>query len=78
MKTKKTVAKVAYVNRLNNSYYGNPRYALTLITPNGFMYAKTASNAACGYQVSYSMVNSEIECTYHFTNSGNCIIDYIN
>jgi hypothetical protein len=69
---KLTVIDIKY---LNASYYGNPRKRLLLENQvNHRFFANTATNALCGY-LSYNR-GKAYNFTYHFTRSGNIIIDY--
>ena len=77
MKKNIKVFKVVSVLRGNNSYYGNPSWHLVLLDSNKNMYyAKTASNAAVGYSIGNSWVGKKKKLTYHFTTSGNMVVDY--
>lgn len=69
---------VKHIQRLNNSYYGNPRYEIVLMD-NKYNYyiAKTGSDISSAYGVGNYMLNNQYEITYHFTTKGNMIIDYI-
>ena len=63
--------------RLNNSYYGNPRYMGVYENENGnYLIGTTASNASCAY----SFLNNQDgmkNIEYHETKTGNIVFDYI-
>ena len=62
---------------LNCSQYGNPKKGLTLIDGDGeYYHAKTATDASIGYLLGYYSKGKKYELKYHYTNSGNMIIDY--
>lgn len=66
------------LERLNNSVYGNPRYQVTIKDESGFyFYAKTASNASCGYSID-NYYGKKMLFHYHITKTGNNIIDVID
>ena len=67
---------VLSVRRGNNSYYGNPSYYLVLRDRNGNLYtAKTVSNGAISYSISYLWERTYKMLRFHFTSSGNMMID---
>ena len=75
---KKQVKKfeILSLRRGNNSYYGNPSWYLGLADNKGdIYYAKTASNASIGYSVDSSWVGKVKKLEYHFTTTGNMIVD---
>lgn len=77
---KKGTFYVVRIERKNNSYYGNPKYQLTLRdvdTMHEFV-ATTASNAMCAYKIGYSTEHTYITATYHYTQTGNAIITSID
>lgn len=78
MKEKILKVKILGRERLNNSYSGNPAWRLFLESEFGSFFARTASDAACGYSVSNYKIGSTIEIQYHTTRNGTDIIDYIN
>lgn len=50
MKRKEFIGKLTYYERLNCSYYGNPRFYGEFTSESGEMLiGKTAVNAACAY-----------------------------
>lgn len=65
----------------NTSCFGNPSYWIFFTDSDGnFHTGYTASNASAGYKASnyrYAPGGSKINLKYHFTKSGECIIDYI-
>lgn len=69
------------IERRNCSIYGNPCSAVTFTDSKGnYHRAKTASNSSAGYTIDnyrYAENNAPIFLEYHFTRSGNCIIDFI-
>lgn len=66
------------VKRLDLSINGNPKRALILIDADGNIHhAKTATDAACGYDVDYYSVGETFLFIYHCTKNGAMIIDYI-
>lgn len=73
---KKGTFYVVRIERKNNSYYGNPKYQLTLrdIDTMQEFAATTASNAMCAYKIGYYTENTYIMATYHYTKTGNAII----
>ena len=76
MKEFKANLKILKVERRNNSYYGNPSYQLITQTEYGeILIGKTATNAALGYEVSWTWEGDWKVLAYHFTKSGNCIFD---
>ena len=78
MKNFKTRAVITKLRKGNNSYYGNPSWFVYFTDCNGFThYAKTASNASCAYRLGDYCTGKEFEISYHITNNGNMIIDYI-
>lgn len=75
-----------WMERINCSVYGNPRYKVAFEDSSGKVrYAKTASDASCGYSVDnyryhtsrWEELGRPIYLKYHFTKNGNCVIDYI-
>ena len=76
MKELKANLKILKVERRNNSYYGNPSYQLIAQTEYGeILIGKTATNAALGYEVSWTWEGDWKVLAYHFTKNGNCIFD---
>lgn len=76
MKEFKANLKILKVERLNNSHYGNPCYRLIVATQNDDVFVgKTATNAALGYEVSWTWEGCWKVLAYHFTKSGNCVFD---
>lgn len=80
MKKKKGIFKmkiegiytIIYLERLNNRYYRNPRYLVTLADDKGdTLKAKTATNAAIVYIIEKGKWTLKI----HSTKKGNLIID---
>lgn len=78
MKTTQQQFKIVALKRLNNSIYGNPKWALTLTDESGELYhAKTASNSSAGYVLGYTSEGKTYTMQYHYTSNGYMIIDYI-
>lgn len=70
--------KILGIKRLNNSYYGNPRYEIIAKDYKGnIISGKTMTNGAIGYSVDSSMVGKNVKFDYHQTRSGNIIFDRI-
>lgn len=66
------------VKNLNCSINGNPKRQLTLIDDNGDIYdAKTATDAACAYEIGYYSKGLTFLFIYHYTKNGAMVIDYI-
>ena len=62
--------------RLNNSYYGNPKYLCYFENENGeIITGKTATNASVAYCITNYLNTFNVFVT-HFTTNGNLIIDY--
>lgn len=76
MKNKTANFKILALERLNNSYYGNPAFRITAENEHGeTVIGRTASNAALGYALGYSHEGKTILLDYHTTTSGNLIFD---
>lgn len=70
--------KVISISRLNNSYYGNPRYLLTLSNAAGeTLTGTTALNALIGYRICNSYIGKIFNFDYHITKSNNIIFDFV-
>ena len=68
--------KIICIERLNNSIYGNPRFAIDLLVDwHSLKCAKTAANAIIGYQICSSWEGKEKTFEAHFTRKGNLILD---
>ena len=64
--------------RLNNSYYGNPRYLIEAVDDkNNTIYGKTASNAQIGYIISNQLIEKTFKISLHETATGSIIFDNI-
>lgn len=74
MKTLTKTFRINRVTRLNNSYYGNPRYELSLEDENDAYVAKTCTDGAVGYTISYTWEGREATLKYHYTRTGNIIV----
>lgn len=67
--------KVLELTRLNNSYYGNPRYAAVIESSTGYeSNAKTKTDAALGYMIQEGRT---YVFSYHVTRTGNIILEKI-
>lgn len=76
MKEFKAKLKILKVEKLNNSIYGNPCRRLITETEDGkILIGKTATNAALGWEVSWTWEGEWKVLAYHFTKNGNCIFD---
>lgn len=76
MKQQSKIFKIADLDRLNNSYYGNPAYRIAAETESGERWTgRTASNAQLGYILCGSFVGRVVTLFYHFTKNGNLIFD---
>lgn len=67
--------KILKVQRLKNSYVGNPAYRLKLEAENDILEGRTATNAVLGYQCYWTWEGEEKTLAYHFTKNGNLIFD---
>ena len=64
--------------RLNNSYYGNPRYLIEAVDDkNNIVYGKTASNAKIGYIINNQLIEKTCKISLHETVTGSIIFDNI-
>ena len=77
MKKFKEIFRVNQVVRLNNSYYGNPRYLIYIETMHDgkLIRATTTPNINCAYMISSYMEGKEYEFIYHLTPSKEIRID---
>lgn len=67
--------KILKVERLKNSYVGNPAYKLVFQTADDTLVGRTATNAVLGYQCYWTWEGEEKTLAYHFTKNGNAIFD---
>lgn len=67
--------KILKVERLKNSYVGNPAYSLVFQTEDDTLVGRTATNAVLGYQCYWTWEGEEKTLAYHFTKNGNVIFD---
>lgn len=67
--------KILKVERLKNSYVGNPAYKLVFRTEDDTLVGRTATNATLGYQCYWTWEGEEKTLAYHFTRNGNVIFD---
>lgn len=73
MKTVKANLKIIKLERLHNSYYGNPKYRITAEDSNGdIITGVTASNAAIGYIIS-NHEGATVKLQHHTTKTGNIV-----
>ncbi len=78
LKEYKENLKIRLVERLKNSVYGNPRYALIVENENGdILRGKTASNAMIGYELGWTSEGKTYKIAYHYTSNNNLIFDRI-
>lgn len=78
IKNLKQTATITSVERLNNSYVGNPRYSIGWLDEYGqIRYGKTQTNGVVGYKAGYWLERKTVTITYHYTNTGKLIIDDI-
>lgn len=75
MKTFTKQFKITRITRLYNSCSGGPRYEVKLENGSESYVAKTGSDYAVGYFISYSWEGRMAMIKYHFTKKGNMIID---
>ena len=70
--------KIICIERLNNSIYGNPRFAMDLLVgQHSIKCAKTATDAMLGYQICSSWEGKEKTFEAHFTRKGNLILNKV-
>lgn len=78
MKKQNGIFTIKALERLNNSYYGNPAYKITAENENGeTITGRTASNATIGYQLGYTYEGRTVSMCYHTTRGGSLIFDYL-
>ena len=78
MKKQMALFTIEGVKRLPLSINGNPKRELILIDDNNHIHvAKTATDAACGYDVDYYSKGATFLFIYHYTKNDTMIIDYI-
>lgn len=63
--------------RLYNSTCGNPCYWLQFTNDTESICGRTATNASCAYGA-LNQIDNERIVEYHYTRTGNLIIDYIH
>lgn len=72
---------ISRIDRLNNSSFGNPRWAVELfnndVWPQWEVVMKTANNSRVGYKLCEQYVGQRVLVYYHSTRIGNMIIDDI-
>ena len=75
MKSFKCEITVENLERLNNSYWGNPAWRVGFIAEDGLhKIGRTASNASCAYILDCSSKGKRYLCIYHYTKNDNLII----
>lgn len=78
MKTLKVKLKITKIERLKNSYYGNPRYRIYGYDKEYSRFeGQTGRDYSVGYKVWYGLEGKEVEVEYHETPAGNVIINDI-
>lgn len=71
------IGTIVYMERLNDSVCGDPRYKVTVKDEDGcYFYAKTARSASCAYALGCYYGEKSI-FHYHITKAANIIIDDI-
>ena len=75
----KILAKLSKVERINNNFYGNPRYEAVYETAcktafGYYLKGKTSSNSDIGYTILNNQFDTKI-LTYHVTRTGNIIFE---
>ena len=76
MKTIIKELKILKVKKRKNSIYGNPKYYLITADKDGNLIdGVTATNAAVGYEISWTWEGETKILEYHQTKSGNIIFD---
>ena len=76
MKEFKSKLKILKVEKLNNSICGNPSYRPVVANEYDDVFVgKTATNAALGYEVSWTWEGDWKVLAYHFTKNENCVFD---
>lgn len=74
----KTKASIIALERLNNSYYGNPAWCVVFEDDNAVVHiGRTAPNSSSAYAIGTYSINRMYEITYHFTKGGRIYIDYV-
>lgn len=70
------ILKIGKIERLKNSYVGNPRYRIVATDESGKIYeGKTATNALIGYLLDFFSEGKKYNFVFHETNKGNLIFD---
>ena len=73
-----TGAEFVELERLNNSYYGNPRALVRFRTADGQeITGKTATDSQAGYTVDNWRYHKIADVEAHITRAGSVIVDYI-
>ena len=76
MKKYQKILEIIGIERLNNSYLGNPKYYLFLQDEQGEYYrGKTATNASIGYFLGWESQGKKYLFDFHETSKGNLIFD---
>lgn len=76
---KEFIAKgtIKRIERLKNSYVGNPAYSIVFKTDDDILIGRTATNAVLGYQCYWTWEGEEKILAYHVTKNGNVIFDHL-
>lgn len=78
MKTTKIIGRVISTSPKGVSVNGNPSYYVTFADNEGNVYhGYTASDASCGYGCGNCEYKKSAYIEFHYTRSGNIVIDYI-
>lgn len=76
IKLQNKVLKIGKIERLKNSYIGNPKHRIVAIDEQGNIYeGKTATNASIGYLLDFYSEGKKYNFVFHETNKGNLIFD---
>lgn len=69
--------KITDIERLNNTYVGNPRWRIHCETKDKLYTMTTKANASVGFKISSVMAGTAKFIKFHQTKSGNYIMDDI-
>lgn len=71
-----TELKILKIERLKNSYVGNPNFWIEAQDDNGNFYkGKTKTNSSIGYFLDWYSEGKKYNFDFHITKSGNLIFD---
>lgn len=74
----KTEATIIALERMNNSYYGNPAWRVVFKDDEeNIKIGRTAPNSGSAYAIDTYSIMRKYEITYHFTKGGSLYIDYV-